>query len=202
MQYFDIHLVPAGADAALAVTDNPRHRHMLKNYRRHGLLEVSGFWKQILVPEMTVEQPRYILTAAGNRYVLDDMDSVAGFYANMTETGLNVGVMLGEHVAVSDYAIFSESRLAYVFRGDAPELAEDDVDPDRFYQVSTGVSMVWPYVDGRLAGEHVYEDTASRSVTEVDGSLFITPEQAREALAPLLAQSPEDELVEGLKLFS
>ena len=201
MDHFDVHGVTAGVDRALAVVENPRHRHILKNYRRHGLLEVSGLWEQILVPEMTVEHPVYRLTENGRRHVLDGMDAVAGFYRGITESRNNVGVLLDEEVGVSDTGLFSECRMSYVWPGDAPALAGDNVDPDCCYEVTSWVSMRWPYVGGRLAGEHVYEDSASRTVTEVDCSAFTTPEQAREILAPYLADSPLDELVAGLQLF-
>jgi hypothetical protein len=49
----------------------------------------------------------------------------------------------------------------------------------------------------------VWENNLSREGEEVgDASYLISPEQARERLAPLLAQSPLDEIVEGLKLFA
>jgi len=38
---------------------NPFHRAILKNYFRHLLLEISGYWDQILVPELTIDEPVY-----------------------------------------------------------------------------------------------------------------------------------------------
>ena len=49
------------------IDDNPRHRAILKNYRRHGLLEVAGRYKELLAPDMTVEHPRSASTRAGSR---------------------------------------------------------------------------------------------------------------------------------------
>jgi hypothetical protein len=67
MKVFDVCGISKGVDAALAVVDNPRHRHVLKNCRRHAPLEVSGFWKDILVPERTIEHPVYRLVERSSR---------------------------------------------------------------------------------------------------------------------------------------
>ena len=45
----------AGLEKQLENVDNPRHRAILKNYRRHGLLEVAGRYQELLAPDMTVE---------------------------------------------------------------------------------------------------------------------------------------------------
>lgn len=202
MKILDVRDVPAGADAQLAVVENPRHRHMLKNYRRHGLLEVSGLWQQILIPEMTVEHPVYRLMDNGVMHHLDGMDAVANFYRSMADSGNNVFGPLEEQVAVSDYGIFSEALFAWVVPGTHNMLASEGVEPDKVYQVTEYLCMSWPYVDGRLQGEHVYEDISSRQISEVDASAITTPAQAREILAPYLAETPLEEIVDGLSLFS
>lgn len=201
MKLYDVRDTCAGVDRALAVEDDPRRRHILRNFRRHGLLEVSGLWKQILIPEMTVEEPRYRLMEGGRTHHFDGMAAVVGFYRDMTDRGDNVFGALEETVAVSDWGLFTEGVFAKVLPGTAPELRDDDPDPDRFYQVSVITAFAWPYVGGRLAGEHVYEDHNSRTIAEVPADTFVTPAQARERLAPLLEHTPLDAIVNGLALF-
>ena len=204
MKIFDVRDVPLATDAQLAVVDNPRHQHMLKNFRRHGILEVSGLWPQILDPVMTVEHPLYKMFEGGRYHVFDGMDAVKGFYSAITDGEVNVFGPIEEHVAVSDHGIFTEAIFARVVRGDSPFLTpEDGVEADGIYQITNHIAMAWPYEKGRLQGEHVWENNLSREVHEVgDASYLISPEQARERLAPLLAQSPLDDIVEGLKLFA
>ncbi|WP_433566706.1 hypothetical protein ACQP1O_16790 [Nocardia sp. CA-151230] len=202
MKIFDVRDVPAATDARLAVTENPRHRHILENFRRHGLLEVSGLWQDILVPTMTVEQPLYRLMIGGRTCIFDGMDEVASFYRDTAAGRENVFGPLEEEIAVSDHGIFSEALFAHVVRGTSPMLADDDVDPDKVYQITHYIAMTWPYVNGRLRGEHVYDDRDSRVITEVDESAITTPEEARRILAPYLADSPLSKIEEGLALFA
>ncbi|MFI0481409.1 hypothetical protein [Actinomadura sp. 9N215] len=201
MKVFDVREITAGVDAALAVVGDPRHRHMLKNYRRHALLEVSGHWEDILVPEMTVDHPVYRLTERGKTLVLDGMDDVRSFYSDIVDRGVNVFGALDEKVAVSDHGIFIEAVFAQIVRGSDEALAGEDVHPDGTYQISHRFAATWPYRNGRLAGEFIYDDTGSWRVDEVDASALMSPADARKALAPYLEQSPLSEIENGLRLF-
>lgn len=158
---------------------------MLKNYRRHALLEVSGYWEDILVPEMTVDHPLYRLTERGKTFVCDGMDEVRAFYSDIVDRGANVFGALEEQVAVSDYGIFIEAVFA----------------PEGTYQISHRFAAAWPYRDGRLVGEFVYDDTGSWRFAEVEPSALMTPAEARQVLAPYLEQSPLAEIEDGLRLF-
>ncbi|WP_242904949.1 hypothetical protein [Actinomadura terrae] len=201
MKVFDVREITRGVDAALEVTRDPRHRHMLKNYRRHALLEVSGFWEDILIPAMTVEHPLYRLTERGRTHVCDGMEEVRAFYREIVDNGVNVFGALEEEVAVSDYGIFIEAVFAQVVRGTDAALAGEDVDPGGTYQISHRFAAAWPYRDGRLVGEFIYDDTGSWRFDEVDASALMSPAEAREALAPYLEQSPLSEIEDGLRLF-
>jgi hypothetical protein len=53
----DIGLNAAAHDRLLETLDNPRHRRIVANYRRHALLEVAGEWEPIFAPDMTIEIP-------------------------------------------------------------------------------------------------------------------------------------------------
>ncbi len=52
-------------DDLIDTLENPRHRKILINYRRHGLLEVSGRYEELLAPNMTVPHPHYRLFEGG-----------------------------------------------------------------------------------------------------------------------------------------
>lgn len=202
LKIFDVRDVPAAVDARLAVTENPRHRHILENFRRHGLLEVSGLWQDILVPSMTVEHPMYRLMIGGKTLILDGMEAVQDFYRGTAEGVENVFGPLEEEIAVSDHGIFSEALFGHVVRGTSPMLVGEDVEPDKVYQITHYISSCWPYVDGRLQGEHVYDDLDSRVVTEVEESAITTPDEARRILAPYLAESPLSKIEQGLTQFA
>jgi len=202
MKVFDVREITTGVDAALAVVDNPRHRHMLKNYRRHALLEVSGYWEDILTPAMTVDHPLYRLTERGQTLVCDGMQEVRSFYSDIVDRGVNVFGALEEKVAVSDYGIFIEAIFAQVVRGADAALADEGVDPEGTYQISHRFAAAWPYRDGLLVGEFIYDDTGSWRVDEVDSSALMSPAEARKALAPSLEQSPLSEIEDGLRLFT
>ncbi|GII64858.1 hypothetical protein Skr01_49430 [Sphaerisporangium krabiense] len=202
MKVFDVRDITVGVDAALAVVENPRHRHMLKNYRRHAVLEVSGHWEDILTPVMTVDHPVYRITERGRTMVLDGMDEVRRFYAGIVSEGANVFGALEEQVAVSDHGVFIEAVFAQVVPGTDPALAGEDVEPSGTYQVSHHFAAMWPYREGRLAGEYIYDDSGSWRVDEVDPSALTSPAEARALLAPSLARSPLTEIEEGLALFT
>jgi hypothetical protein len=67
---FDVTTFPRDVEQYLEHTENPFHRAMLKNYFRHLLLEVSSYWDQILVPELTIDEPVYRIGHVGSTIVL------------------------------------------------------------------------------------------------------------------------------------
>jgi hypothetical protein len=67
----DLLTVPRQIDALIERTGNPRHRAILRNYRRHVLLELAGRWPEILTPEMTVARPVY-RSVTGSRTTVYD----------------------------------------------------------------------------------------------------------------------------------
>src|SRR5258705_12438558 len=56
---FDVTEWPRQVELFLEKTQKPLHRAILKNYFRHLLLEVAGYWDRIIVPELTIAEPRY-----------------------------------------------------------------------------------------------------------------------------------------------
>ena len=188
MEIFDVRNVVTGPDALLAVTENPRHRAILLNFRRHALLEVSGRWKEILRPEMVVDDPYYRINENGKSVHLRGMADIGAFYAGLTEAGLNVFGPIRENIAVADWGLAIESFFGNHVPGRVlRDQGEDIDDPDAYYQLTHYMASFWPYdADCRLVGEHIYEDTGSRRIEKMDQADVITPEQARQLLAPLL----------------
>jgi hypothetical protein len=189
MADWDITRITAATDELLRTTENPVHRAILANYRRHALLEVSGLYEDILAPEMTVEHPVYRLTEGPATIVLDGRRQVHDFYAMLSAAGAIVMGPAEEKLVVADWGFASECMFHHFMPGRLLMDSEDIDDPDAIYLVKHVLAFIWPYDDRqRLIGEHVYEDTASRSVEKVAPEDVVTPAMARAALAPLLEQ--------------
>lgn len=185
--------------------DNPKHRKILMNYRRHALLEVSGRYKEILSPEMTVEEPVYRLFEDGQSIVLDGMNQVQRFYESLADTDTLVMWTQESKFSVGDHGFAGETLFSQFVPGrilgdgvfgavHAGEASTETtsanataIDPEGWYLVRRTLAFVWPYDEsGRLIGEHVYEDSASKTVMQVDADQIITAQRAAELLAPLL----------------
>lgn len=192
MAKLDITKITSGIDRCLEATDNPRHRQILENYRRHGLLEVSGRWPEIFDPEMTVEHPVYRITEGGRSLLLDGCEQVQEFYRGMTEAGAPVMILEDEKIAVADWGFASESIFNHYAPGRFLIASGEDVDdPDAWYLLRHRLAMIWHYDDhARMIGEHVYEDATSREITKLAPADIVTPGEARDVLAPLIRPLP------------
>lgn len=183
----------AGLEKQIANTDNPQHRAILKNYRMHGLLEVAGRYEELLAPDKTVEEPHYRLHEGGQSVILDGMVQVRGFYQSLAAANALVMWVQDQDIAVNDHGFSGEVVFnAFV---PAPMLGESAFsnisagDSAEMYLLTRTLAFVWPYDErARLIGEHVYEDTASRVVTQPDPGDVITAERAAELLAPEIAR--------------
>jgi hypothetical protein len=180
----------ASLEKQIADTDNPNHRAILKNYRLHGLLEVSGRYEELLAPDKTVEHPHYRLHEGGQTIVLDGMAEVRGFYQALAAANALVMWVAEQDIAVNDRGFSGEVVFnAFV---PAPMLGESafsnitaDSDTPELYLLRRTLAFVWPYDErARLIGEHVYEDTASREITKPDQADVIDAARASELLAP------------------
>ncbi|WP_409332938.1 hypothetical protein [Trujillonella humicola] len=188
MKIFDPVDVCNSPDELLKVTENPRHRAMLKNYRRHAMLEIAGRWKEILGPGMLVEVPEYRLFDGGQGLHLRGRDQVAGFYEAFAASGATVFGPLEERIAVADWGLSLESYFGNHLRGHQLQAMGIDVDdPEGYFQLEHWYGSFWPYDENcLLKGEHVYENTATRVVHQIDESQFVTQEAASAALNPIL----------------
>ncbi|MER5371187.1 hypothetical protein [Streptomyces sp. NPDC002722] len=184
----------AGLEEQIAETDNPRHRAILKNYRLHGLLEVAGRYQELLAPSMTVEQPHYRLHEGATSVILDGMAEVTAFYKSLVKANALVMWVTEQDIAVNDRGFSGELEFHHFMPG---AMLGDSVFGSvqagnhytEIYLLKRTLAFAWPYDErGRLIGEHVYEDTASRVIIKPDPPDIITAERAAELLAPQIAK--------------
>jgi hypothetical protein len=90
---------------------------MLKNYRRHAMLEVAGRWPEILGPGMLVDEPEYRLFEGGQGQVLRGRQEIASFYSNFAASGATVFGPLEERISVADWGLSFESYFGNHLRG-------------------------------------------------------------------------------------
>lgn len=187
MPKYDISNNARAQDALLETLQNPRHRRIIENYRRHALLEVGGDYEPIFDPDMTVEVPRYKIRWAesdGSEIVGDD---VREMYRQMAGTGANVIVVTDEEIAVCDSGFFSRADFTQFFQGGVVrEMGYDAEDPDAWYAVTNYVVAFWPYDEQcRMIGETGAAIGPPR-IEKIQAEDVVTPEQARAALLPLV----------------
>jgi hypothetical protein len=191
---FDVTYLPRKIEELLEETERPLQRAILKNYLRHAILEISGFWEQILVPELVVAEPAYRLSERGETHVLTGHDAVEGFYRQVFETGSNVMAARALNIAVGDFGVVTEAVWNHMTPGLLLRPNEvDSIDLNAIYLVSHYIIQNFAYTrDAKLIGERVYDDPASYSYTKLDPADVVTPELARKQLAPLLARATLD----------
>jgi hypothetical protein len=194
MPVFDVRNVVRVPDRLLADTENPRHRRILLNFRRHALLEVAGRWREILTPEMMSAEPIYRINERDRSFRLVGLGEIATFYASIADQGLNVFGPIEEVMAVADWGLAIESLFGRHVPGRVLAAQSDDVDDlEATYQVTHYVSSFWLYDENcRLTGEHIYEDGTDRTIERIDPDAVITPERAAELLAPMIADARLD----------
>ena len=204
MTKLEITDLTRAADELLEVTENPLHRQILENYRRHAILEVTGNWQQIFTPDMTVEHPVYYVNGGGMSLTLDGPEQVQGFYQGLERTQTTVMVLEDEVIAVADWGFASEAIFHTYVTGAAAASSFArgeggfDADPERFYVSRRRLAMIWPYDErGRMKGEHVYAHDDHSDTVEVPQSDFITFDEACERLLPTLRLLPTFEPASG-----
>jgi hypothetical protein len=120
----------SAVDELIERTENPHHRAILENYRRHVYLEVSGRLDDILAPDMTVEHPVYRISwGRGDVIVLDGADEVRAFYESLGKAGA-VLWNTEEQLAVADWGFASELTLNQLVPGSAIAAEGDAVDDE------------------------------------------------------------------------
>ncbi|MFI1389121.1 hypothetical protein [Streptomyces griseoaurantiacus] len=179
-------------DALLRATSDPSHRRILANFRRHVLLEVAGRHEEILTPEMTVEHPVYRLVEGRANVVLSGTREVLRFYEETSRARANVLWTTGLRPAVADWGFAAEGDFHRQLPGRF--LGEEHIgvdDPQATYLVSCRAAFIWPYdPEGRLEGEHVYEDPGTVTVTRMLPHEVISQPRAAQLLNPLIDSGP------------
>ena len=198
METFDISQLDiteqnVAVEAVLRVTDNPRHRYLLQSYLRHRYLESAGRYEEILVPELTVDDPtyRFSLISRG-RFTLQGKEQVAALYGHWTATDQCVFYVEDESVAVGDHLIVGRGLSYQQTLGAELAAAGVDADVDAMYLTRSQICMVWSYDDRcRLLGEDVWEfDDAERAYFKLDPAETLSAEQAGKLLAPFIRPLP------------
>jgi hypothetical protein len=198
MSRIDPVTLTQGADDLLLKIEDPLHRQILENYRRHAILEVTGEWEQIFEPDMTVAEPVYYMNSRGGSVTLSGYKAVSSYYASLAESDRTVMILENEQLAVADWGFASEAIFNIFISGEtaAARWARGeggfDGEPGKFYISKELKCMHWPYDErGRLIGEHVYVHDDSTTVVEIPEVDFITLEEVRAALLPRLRPLPE-----------
>jgi hypothetical protein len=171
----------------LKQTTKPLHRAMLLNWWRHVHLEGSGQFDKIIAPDMMVDNPVYRVTWGAAPAVIEGKQGVLGFYNSV---GDSVLWNSDDWMAVADWGIADELTFHQLAKGSDLRVVGYDVPSDeKIYHVSSRQVFLWPYDErGRLAGEHLYEDSTSLQIEEVDPSEAITPARVREIHLEQLAK--------------
>ena len=174
-------------EALLQRTENPLHRAILENFRRHVHLEGSGQFERITAPDMMVDNPVYRVSWGDNPLVIEGKEGVMGFYNSVT------GAVLwnsDDLIAVNDWGIADELTFNQLIRGnDLQNLGYKADNPEAFYHLQSRQAFIWPYNEqAQLKGENLYDDKTSVIITEVDSSEIITPQRVAEIHLELLAK--------------
>ena len=195
---FDVTSLPRNIEALLAETAKPLHRAILKNYLRHALLEISGDWDQILVPELTIAEPVYRVSERGRVHVLTGHAAVERFYREVHATGQHGMAARTLNLAVGDFGVITEAVWHHMPPGATLVGELPDADPHAHYLVSHHIMQNFAYSsDVTLIGERVYDDPTSYRYEKLAPAGVVTPESACAQLAPFLARATLDELSRG-----
>lgn len=192
---FDVAKWPLEVEAFLHKTTNPHHRAMLKNYLRHLLLEVSGYWDQIIVPELTVDEPMYRVGDRREVAVLTGKAAIEDFYRRTAETRTNVMGARTMNMGVDDYGVTTEAVWTHVMPGVCLKDHNIGADPKAHYLMTHHLFQIFSYTNEsrpKLIAERIYDDPESYTYEKLDPADVVTAELARELLAPLLARATLD----------
>lgn len=190
---YDIRLLTKAADDLLKTVTNPRHRKILINYRRHAILEVCGRYKEILAPDLSVEDPEYLMYVGGAPVQYKGRERVEALYASMVKTNICVMMFENEQLRVDDngfstrvtFHIFMPAAIAVHF---GAHVEADQL--DEMVIQTTDRIMVWDYTpDGRLKGENIWVGGGSFRVCPPED--VITIQDCNDILMPLIDKVPE-----------
>ncbi|OBK18580.1 hypothetical protein [Mycobacterium asiaticum] len=193
MSRFDITQTNRAVERLIETTENPRHRYMLHAYNRHRYLEMAGRYEEIFAPDMTIEKPVYHFNMLGKSITVEGTEQVKSLYREWADTAQCIFYSDDEKLAVSDTMIVSTSLIYQQTPGKLLTAEGAPVDPNATYLVKTAEHMIWPYDEGRLVGEDVWEyDEAAREIILLDPADVLTVQQSALLLDPLIKPLPAD----------
>ncbi|NOP99323.1 MULTISPECIES: hypothetical protein [Mycolicibacterium] len=192
MSRYDITQTNRAVERLIETTDNPRHLYMLHAYNRHRYLEMAGRYEEIFAPDMTVEKPVYHFNMLGKSVTVEGTEAVEGLYHAWKDTAQCIFYADDEKLAISDDMIVSTSYIYQQTPGVLLAAEGVPADPEAIYLVKTAEHMIWPYENGRLVGEDVWEyDETAREFIQLDPADVLTVEQSAKLLDPLIKPLPE-----------
>jgi hypothetical protein len=147
---------------------DPQRSAILWNYLHHAALEFSDNWDHIFKPEMTIDEPEYVVRLGSEETMLfDGLEHVQGFYSALNEA-LVMLVDGGDHqVFVNDWGLADYST--YVEFSTGQEILDDGLEKEYYgdaeiddteasYALECPLAMFWPYDENaKLIGERVYQ---------------------------------------------
>jgi len=188
----DVTKMMQGAERLMAKSNNPRHRAILANYRRHAMLEVSGRFDEIFDHSMTIEEPQYVTYTPTGCQILNGVEDVMRvFYGQFMEHGASVMILEDEAIAVDDWGLASEYISNDYISATVARLRGFEVDDDNAtYLHRHRVVMTWRYSDDcRLIGENVSMEMGG-TIEKLAPEDVVTVAEAHEKLAPLIGPNP------------
>jgi hypothetical protein len=188
----DITKMMQGAERLIAKSTNPRHIAILKNYRRHAMLEVCARFDEIFDPSMTIENPQYVQYTPTGCAILNGVDEVMRvFYGQLKDYGASVMILEDEAVAVDDWGLASEYTSNDYINAACARLRGFAVSDDKAtYLHRHRVVMTWRYADDcRLIGENVSMEMGG-TIEKLAPEDVVTVAEAKEKLGPLIGPPP------------
>lgn len=169
--------------APTMTVEHPRY-HIIEGGKTtilDGMDQVRGFY------EMLAKLDMLVMWTGRQKMAVHDW----GFAGEAEFSQFVPGKMLGDNVFGSVGGTDAEGggAGASASKEDASDKGKgaQAVDPDGWYLVRRTLAFVWPYADdGRMIGEHVYEDPATKTVEKVDAGVVITGARATELLNPII----------------
>src|SRR5262249_38548617 len=126
-------------------------------------------------------------------HVLTGHAAVEAFYRQVAETRTNVMAARTLNLCVADFGIITEAVWNHMMPGAMMQPGEVAPDQDGYYLISPNIMQNFSYTrDAELIGERVYDDPASYRYEKLEAADVVTPEMAREQLAPFLARATLD----------
>lgn len=166
----------------------PLQRQYLSVYRRHSLSEVVREVEKIFEPGMMVDEPHYRLQLGKTLVELQGRAAVRGFYDKF---GGSVILHENQEIHLSDSSFTYQSTLVQHVTGSQVVAMGESADPEGYYlRRSVGAVALWKFDrQGRLMGE--FGSDMSPEFIQIPADEFITPNEAREKLIPLIVPLPE-----------